>query len=104
MENLLQEVIIGNVGTVILVLILWRSGILKYLLNGRKERNFDDGQPMTTIQEVANTVAKLEQHFNNDTTTLLTEINQQLREHGQKLDKISDGVIYLKAKVKNGSQ
>lgn len=102
MENLATTIISGNIGTVVLVLILWKAGVLKFLLNGK--RNFDDGQPMTTIQEVANTVAKLEQHFNNDTTTLLTEINQQLREHGQKLDKISDGVIYLKAKVKNGSQ
>ena len=95
-NELATTLITGNIGTVVLVLILWRAGVLKFLLNGKKENG--------ELQNLTNTMNKLEQHFNSDTTVLLTEINQQLREHGQKLDKISDVVIYLKAKVKNGSQ
>ena len=99
MENILTTLLTGNIGTVIIVIILWKSGVLKYLLNGK--RNFDDGQSLTTITEVANTVAKLEYHFNNETTIILQEIKYELREQNQKLDKISDGVIFIKEKLKN---
>lgn len=88
--ELFQTILTSNIGTVIIVLILWKAGILKFLLNKNGENN--------QLKDMSETVQKLEQHFNSDTTVLLTEINQQLREHGQKLDKISDGVIYLKVK------
>ena len=100
--NFITQLITGNVGTLILVLILWRSGLLKYLLNGK--RNYDDGQPLTTLTEVASTVAKLEEHFNNETTSLLQKIASELHENSQKLDKISDGIIYLKARINNKNQ
>ncbi len=96
-ETLLTTLIGGNIGTVILVLILWKSGVLKFLLNGK--RDFNDGQPITTLSEVATTVAKLEQHFNNDTTILLQDIKRELENHSNKLDKISDGITYLKARI-----
>jgi hypothetical protein len=90
METLLQQIITSNIGTIIIVLILWRSGLLKFLIN----KNGGNNQ----LKDVSETVAKLEQHYNSETTILLTEITQQLREHGQKLDKISDGITWLKAK------
>ena len=88
--ELTQTIISGNIGTLILVLILWRSGLLKFLVNKNGENN--------QLKDVSETVVKLEQHFNSETTVLLQDIKNELREHTQKLDKISDGITYLKAR------
>lgn len=94
MENqLITTLIGGNLGTLILVLILWRSGLLKFLIN----KNGENGK----IKDVAETVKKLEEHFNSETTAILQDIKNELREHGQKLDKISDCVIFIKARINN---
>lgn len=95
--EILQTILTGNIGTVIIVLILWKAGILKFLLNGK--RNYNDGQPLTTLQDVASTVAKLEQHFNEDTTILLRSIQTELQEQTGKLDKISEGIVWIKARI-----
>ena len=99
MENFLTTILTGNIGTVILIIILWKSGVLKYLLNKNGERDLNDGQPITTIKEVANSVAKLEQHYNSDTTILLQEIRNCLKEHSLKIDKISDNITFIKARI-----
>ena len=91
MENqLITQLITGNIGTIVLVLILWRSGLLKFLVNKNGEND--------KLKDVSDTVAKLEQHFNSDTTILLKDIKNELRDQTQKLDKISDGITYLKAR------
>ena len=99
MENFLTTVLTGNIGTVILIIILWKSGLLKYLLNKNGERDLNDGQPITTIREIANQVGRLEQHYNSDTTVLLQDIKICLREQTLKLDKISDNITFIKARI-----
>lgn len=55
MEKLL-ELLTGNIGTVILLLILWKSGLLKFLVerkngNGEARRNEDLGAKLTLITD-----------------------------------------------------
>jgi hypothetical protein len=106
MENLTASSIFGSIssiGTLILVLILWRSGLLKYLLNGKKERNFDDGQSLITIKELADKMTRLECHYNEETTALLQDIKEEIRQHGLKLDRVVENTIWIQAKM-NGKK
>ena len=80
MTDLLTNLLAGNLGTLLLALILWKSGLLKYLLNGKK----DNGQ----MNELIDKMDKLECHYNSDTTAILQDIKQELRDVNQKLENI----------------
>ena len=46
MEEILQQILTGNIGLVIIVLILWRAGVLRFLLtkngNGNSSREIEE--------------------------------------------------------------
>ena len=92
MEQLFTQILTGNIGTIIIVLILWRSGVLKYLLNGKSTDN---------SSELLNTMERLEKHYNLETTSALNSINLELHEISQKMSTISENIVYIKAKLNN---
>lgn len=92
MENLLTSILTGNIGTVALILILWKSGLLRYLLNKNGKEN-----------DMSETMTKLEQHYNHETTEILNRIDDKLGDNNDKLDKILENTIYLKARLNGKS-
>ena len=72
--------LLGNIGTVILLIVLWKSGVLKFLLdkngNGKKDDRLDT----------------LEAHFNHEITEALLRIEK-------KLDDIVENTIIIKTKI-----
>ena len=98
----LTNILTGNIGTAIIALILWRSGLLKELLG--KNGNGDKGQKLA--DEVAEVLAT--NHFHELVPTLnrindtLGRIEKGQEKHDEKempiLQDISKGITYLEAK------
>ena len=95
MENILTTILTGNISTVIIVLILWKAGVLKYLLDAKK----GNGE----LQAINATMQELKEHYNDAITPVLKDIKSILEKHSDKLDQINENVVWLKAKTKNGS-
>lgn len=101
MESLLTNLISGNIGTAIIALILWRSGLLKALM-GAKNGNGD----YKALGEKIDLLATNHIHSVNDNlcdvADTLKRIESHLEKHGDKLDSVKENVIVLKAKLLNG--
>ena len=103
MEQIITTLITGNIGTAVIVLIFWKSGLLKYLLMNNKDIEYRNGQPLTTIREVADKMTRLERHYNHETTDILQGIRDELRLQNQKLDRVLENSIFIRARL-NGKE
>lgn len=74
--------LLGNIGTVIVLIILWKSGLLKFVLELKNGNSKEDR------------MEKLEQHFNHELTDALNRIERKL----EKLDEIAENIVYIKAR------
>lgn len=73
----------GNIGTLIFALVLWKSGMLKYLM---EQKNGNGNKQLTSK------IDELKQHFNEDTSLILQRIEKRL-------DDVVDGINYIKGKL-----
>lgn len=92
--ELLTSVLTGNIGTLVILLILWKSGLLKYLMNGNK-KDFD-GHSIPELYEI---MSKLETHYNNDTTILLQDIREEIKEVSRKLERNYEIMMHIKSRL-----
>ena len=87
MEEIIASAITGNIGAMVLLVILWRIGFFKKNINGNGLEKKIDAISDNHLHEIIE---------------LLKDSREEQRSHGYKLDKVVDNTIFIKAKLTNG--
>lgn len=106
--DILSSILTGNIGTAIIALILWRSGLLKELLNIKNGNGKDTKKIAEDVAEVLSTNHLHKVIENSDkSVVLLQEILDEVKEHSRSeiplLNEITKGIAIIQAK-QNGKQ
>ena len=89
-----QQLLTGNIGTVILLIILWKTGLLKYLLS-MKNGNGDN----SAMEELTEKVDLLATNHFHEANESLKRIENLLEKMDRRGEKISDDITYIKART-----